>query len=87
MAEYQLNGEVKHVLPWLTEAAPEAQEAMLAWLPKLAESPETVASARLPRAGVPAYTAAVPGTEAFVDYVVVEQYKTVLIIGVETVRV
>jgi hypothetical protein len=33
--------------------------------------------------GVPAYTAHVPGTRAFVDYSVVEQYHTVLIHRVE----
>lgn len=32
--------------------------------------------------GVPAFAAMVPGTTAFVDYVVVEQYHTVLILGV-----
>ncbi len=83
---YQINGE-DHVLRWLGEGEPvEQQEAMLAWLPQLSIAPERVANARLRRAGVPAYTARVPGTDAFVDYVVVEQFKTVLILGVETVR-
>ena len=59
---------------------------MLSWLPILAGSPEGVASARLRREGVPAYTAAVPGTDAFVDYVVVAQYRTVLILAVDNVR-
>jgi hypothetical protein len=86
VAEYQLNGEREHVLPWLSGASPEDQKALLDWLPKLAADPAGVATAVLQRRGVPAYTAAVPGTDAFVDYVVVDQYKTVLIIGVETVR-
>lgn len=84
--EYQLNGEA-HVLTWLGKNhSPDEQEAMLAWLPRLAAAPESEYDARLPRLGVPAYTARVPGTDAYVDYVVVEQYKTVLILGVEDVR-
>ena len=56
---------------------------MLAWLPKLAADPEGVASARMPdRPGVPGFTAMVDGTNAFVDYTVVDQYRTVMILGV-----
>lgn len=83
---YQINGE-EHVFNWLGEGEPpEQQEAMLAWLPQLSIAPEKVADARLRRSNLIAYTARVPGTDAFVDYVVVEQFKTVLILGVETVR-
>lgn len=58
-------------------------EAMLAWLPRLASTPEEMARAhKLNRPGVPAFTAMVPGTNAFVDYVVVAQFRTVLILGV-----
>ena len=31
---------------------------------------------------MPAFTEIVPGTNAFVDYIVAEQYKTVMILGV-----
>jgi hypothetical protein len=79
---YQLNGE-GHVLAWMKTRPRDEVEAMFDWLPKLAENPEAMARARqINRPGVPAFTAMVPGTNAFVDYVVVEQYKTVLILGV-----
>ena len=78
---YQLNGEDK-VLAWMAGASIEACEAMLDWLPRLAADPHGVATAVRKRAGVPAYTAAVPGTIAFVDYTVVEQYATVMILDV-----
>ena len=61
---------------------PGEREAMLAWLPRLAESPSGVATAALPRPGVPAFTASVPGTDAWVDYIVVDQYQTIMILGV-----
>jgi len=58
-------------------------EAMLAWLPQLADDPANSARAfQRDRPGVPAYTAMVPGTNAFVDYTVIEQYNTVMILGV-----
>ena len=58
---------------------------MLAWLPKLAAGPVDVAFAKLPRR-VPAYVASVPGTDAFVDYTVIEQYRTVVIFAVTSLR-
>lgn len=83
---YQLSGE-EHVVAWLeSESSPEAWEAMLKWLPRLAEDPEEVALAVKTRPGVPAYIAAVPGSDAFVAYTVIEQYKVVMIFSVETVR-
>jgi hypothetical protein len=78
---YQVNGEDK-VLAWMMTAPIDACQAMLDWLPQLAESPHAVATAVRQRRGVPAYTAAVPGTTAFVDYTVVDQYETVMIIDV-----
>lgn len=78
---YQINGE-EHVLEWMRGASAEECEAMLAWLPRLATDPEGAATATRKRPGVPAYTAAVPGTIAFVDYTVVEQYATILILRV-----
>jgi len=81
---YQLNGE-DHVRDWLGGETGDAQLAMLRWLPALAADPEGVASAVLRRPGVAAYTAAVPGTDAFVDYLVIDQYETVLILRVTTV--
>lgn len=56
--------------------------AMLNWLPRLAANPHDSARAvRRDRPGVPAFTAMVPGTTAFVDYIVVDQYHTVMILG------
>jgi hypothetical protein len=79
---YQLNGE-NHILEWMRTRPGDEIEAMFAWLPRLASDPEDSARAiRRNRPGVPAYTAMVPGTNAFVDYTVVEQYKTVMILGV-----
>ena len=79
---YQINGE-DHVLAWMRERASDEVQAMFDWLPKLAADPEHVARAvKRNRPGVPAYTAMVPGTNAFVDYTVVEQYHTVMILGV-----
>lgn len=83
---YQLNGEGL-VLAWLAnEPSTEAREAMLEWLPKLAADPAGVAVATSFRPGVPAYVAEVPGTDAFVDYTVIDQYKTILILAVTTLR-
>lgn len=79
---YQINGE-KHLRTWLeAEDEPECRLAMLRWLPLLAEDPVGVSTARRERPGVPVYVAAVPDTYAFVDYSVVEQYNTVLILHV-----
>lgn len=79
---YQINGE-SHVLAWMQTRPSDEVEAMFAWLPQLAENPEGTSRARqLDRRGVPAFTAMVPGTNAFVDYIVVEQFQTVLILGV-----
>jgi hypothetical protein len=79
---YQLNGE-DHVLAWMRTRPSDEVEAMLDWLPKLADNPEDMARAhKIALPGVPAFTAMVPGTNAFVDYIVVEQYKTVMILGV-----
>lgn len=64
-----------------SEAPPQC-ELMLEWLERLALDPRQVATATLNRRGVPAFTAAVPGTDAFVDYIVVEQYHTVMILRV-----
>lgn len=79
---YQINGE-KHLRMWLSgEDDPSCRLAMREWLPLLAEDPVGVSTARRERPGVPVYVAAVPGTYAFVDYSVVEQYNTVLILHV-----
>lgn len=59
---------------------------MLVWLPELAADPAGVATATSFRPGVPAYVAEVPGTDAFVDYTVIEQYQTVLILKVTNLR-
>lgn len=83
---YQLNGE-EHVLAWLQqEPLFEAREAMLDWLPRLAADPSGVSVVQAVRPGVPAFVAEVPGTGAFVDYTVIEQYQTVLILGVSSPR-
>ena len=82
---YQLNGE-DELLAWLA-THPDDLEAVLTWLPELARQPREVAAARRLRPGVPAYVARIPGTEAFVDYTVVEQYRTVLILGVSSPEV
>lgn len=83
---YQLNGE-DHVLAWLRgEPSSELREALLGWLPKLAEDPAGVAFATGRRPGVPAYVAVVPATQIFVDYTVIDQYRTVLILNVVTLR-
>lgn len=79
---YQINGE-NHLLEWMMSRSSDEVEAMLAWLPRLAADPEESARAvRHDQPGVPAFTAMVPGTNAFVDYVVVKQYQTVMILGV-----
>ena len=79
---YQINGE-SHILEWMRTRPADEVEAMFAWLPQLAAEPEQTARAvRKERPGVPAFTAMVPGTNAFVDYIVVDQYKTVMILGV-----
>lgn len=59
---------------------------MLEWLPTLAADPVGVSVVRKDRAGVPGYVAEVPGTSAFVDYIVVEQFRTILIHNVVDVR-
>jgi hypothetical protein len=78
---YQLNGE-QHLHNWFagqTDAA--ARMAMLEWLPKLCADPwEASTMHRGPSPSV--FVAAVPGTNAFVDYLVSDQYKTVLILAV-----
>lgn len=79
---YQLNGE-DHLLVWLQQEPDlHCREAMFDWLPHLAGDPQGVASAQRSGPGLPAYTAKVPGTDAFVDYTVIEQYKTVMILRV-----
>lgn len=79
---YQINGSGK-IRDWLTEERdPECRQAMLDWLPRLAADPAGVATAERPREGIPVFVAAVPHTYAFVDYSVVEQFKTVLILRV-----
>lgn len=80
---YQISGE-GCILEWMSTASPTDQAAMLDWLPALANDPAGVAAAMPSRPGVPAYVARVPGTHTFVDYAVVEQYKTVLLTGVMT---
>jgi hypothetical protein len=66
----------------------DAFQAMLDWLPELAADPMNVATAfRTDQPGVPAFTAMVPGTAAFVDYLVVEQYSTVVIVGCSDLRI
>jgi hypothetical protein len=83
---YQINGEDK-VLAWLQkEPDPNCRQAMLDWLVHLASDPEGVASARRGGAGLPAYTASVHGCDAFVDYTVVDQYHTVMILRVDSLR-
>lgn len=83
---YQLSG-ADVVLDWLAaEPSMEAREAMLAWLQELARDPGGVAMFRRDRPGVPAYVAEVPGTDAFVDYTVIDQYCTVVILDVVTLR-
>lgn len=83
---YQVSGE-SLLRAWLAEESdPEARLALLDWLPQLAADPPAVAAAVQARPGVPAYVARVPGTHIFVDYAVVEQYRTVLITGIHTVR-
>lgn len=79
---YQLNGE-EELFAWLA-TNPDDLEAVLAWLPELARQPHELAAARRLRPGVPAYVARIPGTEAFVDYTVVEEYRTVLILSVSS---
>lgn len=83
---YQINGE-EEILAWARDRPPEEFEAMLAWLPHLVVDPHQSARAvRNGARGVAAYTAMVPGTTAFVDYLVVEQYRTVLIKAVTNVE-
>lgn len=60
---------------------------MLEWLPRLAASPEEAASAHRHDTAMIGYTAQVPGTYAFVDYTIAEQFRTVLIIRVTDVRI
>lgn len=79
---YQLNGE-SHILAWMKTRPSDEVAAMFAWLPQLAADPENSARAvRRNQPGVPAFTAMVPGTNAFVDYTVIEQFQTVMILGV-----
>lgn len=78
---YQINGE-HHVMAFLAARPADDWDAFLEWLPRLAADPEGVSSAVLARPGVPGFTALVPDVFAYVDYLVVEQFKTVLILGV-----
>jgi hypothetical protein len=55
---------------------------MLAFLPLLAEDPLGVSTAVRMQPGVPACTVDVPGTNAFLDYLIVDQYMTVAILRV-----
>lgn len=57
-------------------------EAMLGFLPSLADDPLGVATAIRSQPGVPACTVDVPGTDAFLDYIVIDQYMTVAILRV-----
>ena len=52
---------------------------MLEWLPRLADDPLAVATARKHDSPVPVCVAQVPGTDTFVDYLVVDQFRTILI--------
>jgi hypothetical protein len=84
---YQLNGE-SHVAGWLASTDDiDARLAMLDWLPTLAKEPRESCTAMRDRSpGLPLFTAAVPGTSAFVDYVVIDQFRTVVILAVVDVR-
>ena len=77
---YQLNGE-EHVLGWMRTHSSEECEAMLTFLPRLAADPLGVSTAIRRQPGVPACTVDVPNTNAFLDYMVVDQYMTVLILS------
>lgn len=69
---YQINGE-HHILEWARNRPGDEVQAMLSWLRWLAEHPaESARAVRRRQPGVPAYTAMVPDTTAFVDYVIVE---------------
>lgn len=75
---YQINGE-DVILEWLGQHSTAEQEAMLAWLPKLAADPRSVAGAERKGPRDLLYTATVPDTSAFVDYLVADQFQCVLI--------
>lgn len=82
MAPYQVSGE-RLIFEWMAaEPDLDVHQALLAWLPELAADPVGVSASRSPRPGVPAYAARVPGTHTFVDYAVVEQFHTVLIVAI-----
>ncbi|MGI8808177.1 MAG: hypothetical protein ACR2KK_10110 [Acidimicrobiales bacterium] len=87
MAEgpYQIEGE-HHILAWSWNEPPEALEAVLDWLPKLAANPVAVSTAHLDRRGVPGFVAHIPHTGAYIDYTVIEQYKVVMILDVRSTR-
>lgn len=77
---HQLNGE-KHVVAWL-EAQDDgnARAAMLSFLERLGSDPVECATAFRQRPGIPVCVAAVPGTSVLLDYTIVEQYMTVMIL-------
>ena len=58
---------------------------MLDFLPRLAADPLGVSTAIRKDPGVPACTVDVPGTDSFLDYLIVDQYKTVLILRITDV--
>lgn len=83
---YQIEGE-DHILNWLAgEPSPDARKAMFDWVPLLSINPIGAATAQRLDRRLPIYVAQVPGTDAFVDYTVVEQYRTVRILGAASHR-
>lgn len=82
---WQLSGR-SHVEGWLAgQKDPAARMAMLEWVAQMCEDPENVTCVPLNSAGVPRFAADVPGTTAFVDYIVVAQYRTVHIHRIDDV--
>jgi hypothetical protein len=84
---YEISDPDGHLLRWLSEQeSASAREDFRSWIPRLAEDPRGIATARLIRAdGVQAFTLRIQMCEAFIDYTIVEEQKKVLILDVVTV--
>lgn len=76
---YQLHGE-SLLLGWLsTEPRREVQDRVLAVIAQLLEEPATVESEQLPGPRADMRVTFVPGTDVALTYLVVDQYRVVVL--------
>jgi len=72
---WQLEGE-DHVLAWLnTSPDPHAADLVLAWIGRLVADPPAVEGNALPGSRVGKAVANVPGTDVWITWLTVHQYR------------